>query len=52
MKSECTQKVTDKFIVFSERSSKITFVNTYEIKAVKITVDGCEIIEGIRCDIS
>ena len=50
MKSECTQTTRNKKIVFQENKSKLTIVNKDEVLCDKITVDGCEITEGKRCD--
>ncbi len=50
MKPECTQNTKNKRIVFQEHRSKLTIVNKDKVSSDKITVDGCEITTGKRCD--
>jgi hypothetical protein len=48
--NRCIEKTTDLRIVFQEKGKKITFLNKRRIPIRKITVDGCAITAGIRCD--
>ena len=50
MKPECTQITKNKRIVFQENRSKLTIVNIDQVKTQKVTVDGCEITTGKKCD--
>lgn len=50
MKQECTEKTKNKIIVFQENRSKLIILNKARLNTKKITVDGCEINNGLRCD--
>lgn len=50
MKDECCITNTNKLVVFEEARSRLVIENKDEVKATKVTVDGCEITTGIRCD--
>ena len=49
-KQACTLEVTDKLLVVKERKSKCIFSNPNQHLLTKITVDGCQITEGVKCD--
>tara|TARA_R100000935_G_C2780916_1_gene141666 strand:- start:188 stop:595 length:408 start_codon:yes stop_codon:yes gene_type:complete len=46
----CQESTKDKIIVFSEKRSKLIVKNDSQKDVLKVTVDGCEITSGIRCD--
>lgn len=47
----CRNTSKQKIFVFEEKSSKLSLVNTKQIQATKVYVDGCEISDnGLRCD--
>lgn len=46
----CTQEVTDKRLVVNERKCKCIFLNPNQHLLTKVYVDGCQIIEGVKCD--
>jgi hypothetical protein len=50
MKQECTENTSNKIIVFQENRSKLTILNKSQIETSKVTIDGCEITNGLRCD--
>jgi len=50
MKDECCITNKNKLVVFEEARSKLVIENKDEVEATKVTVDGCEITCGIRCD--
>ncbi|MBD0852647.1 hypothetical protein [Maribacter arenosus] len=50
MKNNCIQKTNNKIIVFQENRSKLIILNKNQINTTKVTVDGCEITSGLRCD--
>jgi hypothetical protein len=50
MKEECCITNNNKLVVFEEARSKLVIENKDEVVATKVTVDGCEITSGIRCD--
>jgi hypothetical protein len=50
MKDKCCVTNTNKLVVFEESRSKLVIENKDEVQATKVTVDGCEITTGIRCD--
>lgn len=50
MKKECCNTNNNKLVVFEEARSKLVIENKDEVEATKVTVDGCEITSGIRCD--
>lgn len=50
IKSECSFSSTDSKIKCEENKRKITFNNKNRESVQKITVDGCQITEGVRCD--
>ncbi len=50
IKDFCAEKIKDKKIVCEENKRKITFVNPAGIVVEKITVDGCQLTDGVRCD--
>ncbi|MBD3587917.1 hypothetical protein [Bacteroides sp. GM023] len=49
-KQACTREVTDKIVVVKEKKCKCIFLNPNQYSLTKITVDGCQITEGIKCD--
>ena len=49
-KQACTREVTDKVIVVKEKKSKCIFSNPNQRLLTKVTVDGCQIMEGVKCD--
>ncbi len=50
IKEICIEKVKDKKIVCEENKRKITFLNPSKIDVEKIIVDGCLIVNGLKCD--
>jgi len=50
VKAKCVVSSKNKLIVCSENNKKIIFNNSTQKKVEKITVDGCVITNGIRCD--
>jgi len=50
MKAKCVVTSRNKIIVCSENRKKMTFNNINEKEIEKITVDGCQITNGIKCD--
>jgi hypothetical protein len=46
----CFEDVNHSKIVFEENRSKIIFNNPQKAPVCKVTVDSCQITEGIRCD--
>ncbi len=50
MKTACCQVTTDSNILFKEQQSSIVFHNSRNKECTKVTVDGCQITEGDRCD--
>lgn len=50
IKDDCIETLKDKKIVCEENKRKITFVNNSRINIEKIKVDGCQIIDGVKCD--
>jgi len=50
MKEACTEIVNDKIIVFHEKKSKLSLINSERLEVTKVSIDGCEITDGIRCD--
>jgi hypothetical protein len=51
MKEECTEKTKNKIIVFEEKRSRLTVLNTDQSEVVKVVVDGCQINDdSLRCD--
>lgn len=50
LKPNCTKEVNDKRIVFEEKNSKLTLFNNRKLNCKKIKVDGCQIVDGLRCD--
>lgn len=47
---KCIECKSDKHIKFEENKSKVTFHNPLQKKYECITVDGCAITDGTRCD--
>lgn len=50
MKDECCITNNNRLVIFEEARSKLIIENKDEVNATKVTVDDCEITEGIRCD--
>lgn len=50
IKKDCIETLNSTRIVCKEHKRKITFINSLKVKVSKIKVDGCQIIEGKRCD--
>lgn len=50
MKNKCIKTTNNKLIVFQENRSKLIVSNKFQIETTKVIVDGCELIDGIRCD--
>jgi hypothetical protein len=50
IKKECIKQLTDTRIKCEENKRKIIFLNSSRIKVKKIRVDGCQIIDGVKCD--
>ena len=48
--SICTEKTSDSQIVFRENKARLSFVNSQHKAYDKITVDGCVLREGNKCD--
>lgn len=46
----CIRQTSNPLIVFKEKKAKITFQNTEHKEYQHITVDGCVIKEGNKCD--
>ena len=46
----CIERTSAPLIVFKEKKAKITFQNTARKEYQRITVDGCVIKEGNKCD--
>lgn len=49
-KLECTENRSDLRITFRERRSSVTFDNPLRKECLCVTVDGCQITSGVRCD--
>lgn len=47
---KCQRKTKERRVVVEEKLSKITFINDSLQQVTVVTVDGCAITEGIRCD--
>jgi hypothetical protein len=47
---ECTEKTKNPIIVLEEKGKRMIFRNSGRKTVKKITVDGCAITRGIRCD--
>ena len=50
IKEECKEQLTDTRIKCEEYKRKIIFINSSRMIVNKIRVDGCQIIDGIKCD--
>ncbi|WP_434036042.1 hypothetical protein [Formosa sp. 4Alg 33] len=50
MKDSCCDINNNKLVVFEETRSRLVIENIDKVEAIKVTVDGCEITKGIRCD--
>ncbi len=50
LKAECIEEVNGNRIVFKENKSKLTLLNERKLICRKIKVDGCQIVEGLKCD--
>lgn len=48
--AKCSTVINYKKIVLSENKSKITFINNNQKDIEKVTVDGCAVKKGIKCD--
>ena len=46
----CVVRTTDSYVVFWENKARICFLNTNRKAYDRITVDGCVIREGNKCD--
>lgn len=46
----CTERTSDSLIVFKENKARISFETPHRKAYDKITVDGCVIKEGNKCD--
>lgn len=46
----CIRESNDSVIRFEERRSVIRFVNTNRLMYKRVQVDGCAIIDGVKCD--
>ena len=46
----CIEQTSNPLIVFKEKKAKITFQNTSRKEYQSVTVDGCVIKEGNKCD--
>lgn len=49
-KSECEEVTRNRLIVLRENRSEIRFTNQGQQKVRIVTVDGCEITDGLKCD--
>ncbi len=50
IKETCIERTRNKKIVCEENKRKITFSNPQQIDVEKITIDGCQIEDGVKCD--
>ncbi len=50
IKENCIKTAKDKKVVCEENKRKITFLNPAQQPVEKIKVDGCQIVEGVKCD--
>lgn len=50
LKRECFVEVDHNRIVFEENKSKLTLVNERKLNCKKLKVDGCQIVDGLKCD--
>ncbi|HET7228674.1 MAG TPA: hypothetical protein VFJ16_01595 [Longimicrobium sp.] len=48
--AECTERHSKKRFVVEENRSKVVFENAKRHEIDQIEVDGCAIVEGLRCD--
>lgn len=46
----CRTTSCQRIFTFEERRSRLTLINQDGAESIKITVDGCAIKDGIRCD--
>lgn len=49
-KQACVKEVVDKLLVLEENKRKCLFLNPNRHPLMKIVVDGCQIVEGAKCD--
>jgi DNA-binding protein len=47
---ECEEYKSDSEIVLKENKSKIIFLNPEHLEILVVSIDGCVIKEGLRCD--
>ncbi len=50
IKKKCLEIIKHTIITCKENKRKITFLNPNKKSISKILVDGCQIIDGLRCD--
>ncbi len=50
IRQDCIEILNSKRIVCEENKRRITFINFSNFDVSKIRVDGCQIIDGIKCD--
>ncbi len=49
-KQACVRKVIDKLLVLEENKRKCLFLNPNRRPLTEVLVDGCQIVEGAKCD--
>lgn len=49
-KQACVREVSDRRLVLEENKRKCLFLNPNRRPLVKVVVDGCEIVDGAKCD--
>lgn len=49
-KKTCTKESTDKILTLEENKRKCVFQNPDRCLLTKVTVDGCQITDGAKCD--
>lgn len=49
-KKTCTKESTDKILTLEENKRKCVFLNPDRCPLTKVTVDGCQITDGAKCD--
>lgn len=49
-KTECVEETTDSQIKFQEKGKTIVFLNSRRRCFLKVKVDGCQILDGSKCD--
>jgi len=50
IKEKCIEVLKTTKIVCEENKRKVTFINSSNISVTKMRVDGCQIIDGGKCD--